>query len=62
MSNITEGAFALAAECRSLKEVRVKLKREGFGTTDVHLSLSGTLFRAQLNERLLTLGEERRVR
>ena len=62
MSNIIERAFALAAESQSLREVRVKLKREGFGNTDVYLSLSGRLIRTQLNERLLPIGKERRVR
>ena len=62
MSNIIERAFALAAESSSLREVRAKLSREGFGVAEVQTNLSGRLTRSQLNELLIPNGTKRRLR
>jgi len=53
VSNIIERAFELASESASLKELRVKLRREGFSRTEVELNLSGRLLKSQLNGRML---------
>ena len=48
--NIIERAFALAAECRSVDEVRQRLKREGYLQVDAHLS--GRQIRSEIVSRL----------
>ena len=47
-------AFELAAESNSIRELRQKLRAEGYARVDEHLT--GRLIRAQLNERMLPKG------
>ena len=61
-TNIVERAFELASECLTLKELRERLNREGYGRTDIHLSLGGRFIRTQLTERLQPSEKQRRVR
>jgi hypothetical protein len=48
--NIIERAFALAAECGSVAEVKRKLSREGYFQADAYLS--GKRIRSEIIERL----------
>ena len=59
MSNIIERAFELASESASLKELRAKLRAEGFGRTEVELNLNGRLLKSQLNGRMLPSEQNR---
>ena len=61
-TNIIERAFELASECLSLKELRERLHREGYGRTDIYLSLSGRLIKSQLTDRMRPSDRKRRVR
>lgn len=61
-TNIIERAFELASERLTLKELRERLHREGYGRTDIYLSLSGRLIKSQLTDRLRPSEKERRVR
>ena len=61
-TNIVERAFELASECLTLKELRERLHRDGYGRTDIYLSLGGRLIRTQLTERLQPSEKQRRVR
>ena len=47
-------AFELAPECRSLDELRSKLKQEGYWSVNDHLAGSG--IQAELKKRLQGLG------
>jgi hypothetical protein len=48
--NIIERAFALAAECGSIDEVKQRLKREGYLQVEAHLA--GRQIRSELVRRL----------
>ena len=61
-TNIVERAFELASGCLTLKELRDRLHRDGYGRTDIYLSLNGRLIRTQLTERLQPSQKRRRVR
>ena len=62
VSRIIERAFELASESASLKELRDKLRLEGFGRTEVEINLSGRLLKSQLNGRMLPTNRKRRAR
>lgn len=57
---IIERALELAAESRSVDEVRKTLKAEGYSSVAEHLS--GKFIRRQIVERLLPSDKARRVR
>ena len=52
-------AFELARECNSVREVKSKLRAEGYELVDAHLT--GRLIRSQLNARLLPTDKARRA-
>lgn len=58
--HIVERAWELAAESNSVREVREKLKREGYEMVDQHLE--GRLLKQQIVQRLLPTDKKRRVR
>ena len=47
---IIERAFQVAQECKSLEEINLRLKREGYSNVDAHLG--GSSIRADLRKRL----------
>jgi hypothetical protein len=49
--NIIERALQLAAECASIKELRQKLRDEGFTLMSIDMHLVGLGFRRQLQTR-----------
>lgn len=61
-TNIIERAFELASDCLSLKELRERLRHEGYTRTDIYLSLSGRLIKSQLTDRMRPSDLKRRVR
>jgi hypothetical protein len=58
--SIIERALQLAAESRSVDEVRRKLKAEQYSQVAEHLS--GKFIRSQIVERLQPNGKDRRIR
>jgi hypothetical protein len=57
---IIERALELAAECKTVAEVKRKLKAERYERIDEHLA--GRQIRGQITERLLPSDKKRRVR
>ena len=49
-ANIIERAFELAPDCRSIVEVRDRLRHEGYFHVDAHLS--GRLIKSKIKQRL----------
>ena len=48
--NIIQRAFELASDCRSIVEVRDRLRREGYFHVDAHLG--GRLIKSEIKQRL----------
>ena len=53
-ANIIERAFELAPDCRSIVEVRDRLRREGYFHVDAHLG--GRLIKSEIKQRLNLTG------
>ena len=51
-TTVIERAFQLAADCSSLKELRAKLHKEGYGANITDAHLAGRLIKAQLASRM----------